>query len=445
MSWKPITDEERKEIEDVYRTAKMGRDNLYQLVKAKYPKIQVSQRSLLNEFLKYQPEYQTHRRPNQKASSIAPLQILKPGYGQCDLVSMRSYPDGGYTAFFHVIDGFTKKGYARALRTESEQEVTAAAQSCIEQAKKEGKTWTVWQFDNGSHFQSIFTGMLDREGIKHFYSRVARPQSNSFAEVRGGYYKHQLFSMMEAAGDKRWVKNLPIVVGNANVVKNFTTHQSPDAMEANLGDVQSVGREKISQSLSNRYKMRAIGTPLFIGQTVRMLRVRPGGLRKPGLLGYWNKPVYKVVQRIASNNPAFLPTYKVQDESGRILPGRYEKSGLLLVPPVLEQDEDASGKAPTLDAAGEPEPEQTPLLDNHVIAAATRRSLRLDPSREGEYEVAHIIDKRRRGKRTEYLVRWVGYGPEDDTWQSVADLSNAKDAIKEYEDLHGKGSQQRGA
>lgn len=55
---------------------------------------------------------------------------------------------------------------------------------------------------------------------------------------------------------------------------------------------------------------------------------------------------------------------------------------------------------------------------------------------QDEYEVETVLDMRklRRGRRlkTEYLVRWAGYGPEDDTWEPSEGLKEAKEAVKLY-------------
>ncbi|KAI0038334.1 hypothetical protein FA95DRAFT_1505820 [Auriscalpium vulgare] len=48
------------------------------------------------------------------------------------------------------------------------------------------------------------------------------------------------------------------------------------------------------------------------------------------------------------------------------------------------------------------------------------------------YEVDAIVAWRRRARRVEYLVRWKGFGPEDDTWQSAADLRNASQILRAY-------------
>jgi hypothetical protein len=46
--------------------------------------------------------------------------------------------------------------------------------------------------------------------------------------------------------------------------------------------------------------------------------------------------------------------------------------------------------------------------------------------------VQEILAERRNRTRTEYLVRWEGYGPEDDTWEPPENLSNAKGALRKF-------------
>ena len=88
--------------------------------------------------------------------------------------------------------------------------------------------------------------------------------------------------------------------------------------------------------------------------------------------------------------------------------------------------------------------EQTSSLADCDLAGENSNSVPRPPpftdveGRPDAYEVDKIIDKRcfRAGSqvRVQYLVRWKGYEPEDDTWQSRNSLRHARQAIQAYED-----------
>lgn len=56
----------------------------------------------------------------------------------------------------------------------------------------------------------------------------------------------------------------------------------------------------------------------------------------------------------------------------------------------------------------------------------------------GHYEVERILNHRRKSfrkkDRTEYLIRWKGFGPEEDTWEPEANLSGCEEILREYLD-----------
>ncbi len=58
-----------------------------------------------------------------------------------------------------------------------------------------------------------------------------------------------------------------------------------------------------------------------------------------------------------------------------------------------------------------------------------------------EFEVEKIFDKRIRYKRAEYLVKWVGYGEEDNSWLPHWKLDNSGELIREFEKRDGKRKQ----
>ncbi|KAF8512304.1 hypothetical protein BU17DRAFT_54107 [Hysterangium stoloniferum] len=49
-----------------------------------------------------------------------------------------------------------------------------------------------------------------------------------------------------------------------------------------------------------------------------------------------------------------------------------------------------------------------------------------------DYEVSHITKQRFGQRGWEYRVRWIGYGPEDDTWLTTPELKDAPEVLREW-------------
>jgi Chromo (CHRromatin Organisation MOdifier) domain len=55
---------------------------------------------------------------------------------------------------------------------------------------------------------------------------------------------------------------------------------------------------------------------------------------------------------------------------------------------------------------------------------------------EEQYEVETIIQHRRKGNRNEFLIKWKGYGSNENTWEPEANLSNSEEILEEYKKTH---------
>ena len=51
---------------------------------------------------------------------------------------------------------------------------------------------------------------------------------------------------------------------------------------------------------------------------------------------------------------------------------------------------------------------------------------------EEEYEVDHIRDSKMFGRTLKYLVRWMGYGEGEDTWEPAKNLEHAQEKVQEF-------------
>ena len=55
---------------------------------------------------------------------------------------------------------------------------------------------------------------------------------------------------------------------------------------------------------------------------------------------------------------------------------------------------------------------------------------------EEEFEVEQILDSRIYRRGLQYLVRWEGFGEEDDSWEPAANVKNAGEKITEFHQKH---------
>jgi hypothetical protein len=71
-----------------------------------------------------------------------------------------------------------------------------------------------------------------------------------------------------------------------------------------------------------------------------------------------------------------------------------------------------------------------------VTLPPTRDVLKASEEYEVEAILGHRLTGRKDGNRRQYLVRWKGYNPSEDTWVSEWDLRNAPKVKREYLAMH---------
>ena len=123
----------------------------------------------------------------------------------------------------------------------------------------------------------------------------------------------------------------------------------------------------------------------------------------------------KLVQRM-------LGPFKVQERINPLvyklaLPDTYPMNPVINIQHLRKYHEDASGAFEGVQRHRLPDPRRSDILASF------------------EWEVERIVGWRRnpkRGNRMEYLLRWKGFGPTEDSWASEFDLRNAQEILRDF-------------
>ncbi|OWA51770.1 hypothetical protein BV898_16238 [Hypsibius exemplaris] len=83
----------------------------------------------------------------------------------------------------------------------------------------------------------------------------------------------------------------------------------------------------------------------------------------------------------------------------------------------------------------------TPVASTPNKSPSTEESgKKTGPAEPEVFEVERILGCTRVGSRIHYLVKWLGYGPEENSWEDWNSLKGARESVEKFVQIHGKTS-----
>jgi Integrase core domain/Chromo (CHRromatin Organisation MOdifier) domain len=288
---------------------------------------------------------------------------------QADLCEMQQHAslNNGMRYILTVIDIFSRYAWAEPIAAKSGQNIVNAFRKIFQ---KSGRKPLKLQTDQGKEFENAtFRSFLREQGnIKHF--TVKSQFKAAIVERYNRTLKEKLWRYFTYTGSYRWLEVLPLLVQAYNSANHRTIGMAPK-------NVNAENEHRIWLAQEQRGPIKAtqvnpVAPWIKVGDYVRLSKVKRHFDK--GYLPNFTEEVFKVTQVIKKHGK---PTqYKVTDYNGHELEGAFYAAEIQKI----EQ-----------------------------------------PS---TYMIETILGKRkaaggRKGNSMEYLVKWLGYGPEFNSWERL--------------------------
>eukprot|EP01089_Gocevia_fonbrunei_P009596 TRINITY_DN21941_c0_g1_i1.p1 TRINITY_DN21941_c0_g1~~TRINITY_DN21941_c0_g1_i1.p1 ORF type:complete len:279 (-),score=31.74 TRINITY_DN21941_c0_g1_i1:324-1160(-) len=267
MSFKELTADQAEMLKDYYYGKKMfyGRDRLYQAIKDEPNHPSIRQTA---DWLSKQELYQIHYKPK-KSHTIRSISVKHPRtYYQADLIDMgkNMVDKKGKRYIFTIIDLFSKKGYAKAMKVKSGPMILATFKRLF---PKLNSSWAAkFHTDNGTEFtNAAFKEYLVKKKLRHYTGIPGRPQSQSVIERFNGTLKDLIMKDYSVEKKINWPKKLKLFLDNYNSAYHSTIKMSPNEAELK----ENIGKIKIYlERRSAKTQPKNGGTKLRVGERVRL-------------------------------------------------------------------------------------------------------------------------------------------------------------------------------
>ena len=264
----------------------------------------------MQDFLSEQDAYTLHKParihfPRNRVFVTSPLKQFQADL--CDMQALAEYNDG-YNYLLTVIDVFSKKAYARALKRKTAAEVVEAFESVF----RESETPKKLQTDAGKEFfNKTFKALLETHGVVHY--ATASEVKASVIERLNRTLKTRMWKYFTANNMRRYLEVLQDLVGSYNHSYHSSIKMTP--MEVTLENTFQVFQNLYGSAPGRRCKDSRI--KFKKGDLVRISKLR--GVFDKKYEQSFTDEVFTVTEQIA-RSPS---VYKLKDFDGEPVEGSF--------------------------------------------------------------------------------------------------------------------------
>ncbi|KAI8499057.1 hypothetical protein Bbelb_235100 [Branchiostoma belcheri] len=323
-------------------------------------------RKQVGEWLQSQDPYTLHKPIRRRFERARVIVGGMNDQFQADLVDMSSLSrhNDVYRYLLTCIDIFSKYAWVVPIKDKKGTTLVEAFQTIL---AKDGRKPRCLQTDQGTEFLNRhFQTLLKKEGIEFFTTFNVETKA-SVVERFNRTLKTKMWKYFTAVNTNRYIDVLDDLVWAYNHSHHRSIKRAPvDVNRKNENVVWYTLYGDRGTPRPRKVRKPAHTFRFEIGDWVRLSKSKMR-LEK-GYTPNWTDELFTIWKRI----PRHPPVYRVKDYHGEELKGTFYEEELQKV---AKKDDDI-------------------------------------------YQVEVVLDKRRRGKKTEYLVKWKGYPSKFNSWAS---------------------------
>lgn len=330
----------------------------------------------IDTFLVAQEPYSLHRQVQYR---IPRNRVIVSGYKKqcdCDLMDMQqlSKSNDGVRYLIIVIEILSRFLWVEPLKDKTGKSLVVGLQNVFERGGKA----ELYRMDKGTEFTNkLVVNFFKNQGVSVYFTENTEIKAGyaerSIKTIRGKIYRYLTFK-----NSNRYLDDLQKIVSSYNnQVHSSLSGLSP--AQVNEGNEVSVWAKQFlsDDGLSRQQRRRHSFKYKFkVGDYVRVSFLRRTFQREHDIR--WSQEIFEVALRFARQGQ---PVYLVKDIRGELIRGSFYQRELLAAP---------------------------------------------DPNK-GVWKIEKIVRRKGRPPNVQYLAKWVGWGPEFNSWVNASDVRDISD------------------